>query len=179
MNTAEWLRRALAPAFARIRALASRGVVRLSNDNRRAQTLQVGAMAGETLDPVERFAEFGFVSRPPKGAEVVFLCLGGDRSHAIAIATEFREARPQGLAEGEAGLYATSGSTVVARITLRADGTVEITAPTVTISGDLEVSGEISDVAGALQEMRDVFNAHTHTHGPGPGTTAAPATPMA
>lgn len=184
MHPAEWIRRVLGPITARVKMLATRGVVKLSNDNRRAQTLQVAALAGEVLDPVERFAEFGFVSRPPKGAEVLILCLGGDRAHPIAVATEYREARPQGLAEGETGLYSTSAGSVVARITLHANGTVEITAPTVTISGDLQVSGDVvasgqvSDADGSMTEMRTTFNTHTHHHNAGAGETNVPTQQM-
>jgi phage gp45-like len=178
MHSAEWVRRLLQPVFARVRALASRGVVQLSNDGRRAQTLQIIVDAGPPLDSVERFGEFGFVSRPPKGAEVLVICLGGDRSHPIAVATEYRDARPQGLAEGEAGLYSTSGGSVVARITVRADGSVEITAGTVTISGDVVVAGDVSDPAGSMAEMRQIFNLHTHHHGGAAGETNPPTQPM-
>lgn len=191
MHPSEWVRRLLQPVFARIRTLATRGVVLLSNDNRRAQVLQVGAMAGETLDPVERFGEFGFHSRPPKGAEVLVVCLGGDRSHPIAVATEYREARPQGLAEGDSGLYSASNGAAVVRLTLRANGVLEITAPagvtiagdvtvsgSVSASGDVQAAGDVSDAAGSIAEARGYYNAHTHTHGGSAGTTSPPAPPM-
>lgn len=178
MHPADWIRRVLAPAFARIRALASRGVVVLTNDTRRAQTLQVSAFAGETLDPVERFGEFGFVSRPPPGTEVLIICLGGDRSHPIAVATEYREARPRDMDVGESGLYAAAGGSVVARIRVRPNGVVEISAATLTLTGDLVVEGDISDPAGSMQEMRDTFNLHTHHHGSNAGETNVPTQPM-
>jgi phage gp45-like len=174
VHGAEWIRRLLDPLAARVRALAARGVVRLSDDQQRAQELQVSALAGEVLSKVERFGEFGFVSRPPAGTEVLLISLGGDRGHTIAVATENRDVRPQGLAEGEAGIYAAAGGSVVARITLRADGTVEITAPSVTISGDLVVQGDVSDSVGSLQEFRDAYNAHTHGE---TGGTTSPPTP--
>lgn len=177
MHPSEWIRRLLLPLAARVRNLATRGVIKLSNDNRRAQTLQVRAL-DEVLDPVERFGEFGFVSRPPKGAEVLIICVGGDRNHAIAVATEYRDARPKGLAEGESGLYSTAGGSVAARITLKANGDVEITAGKVTISGDAEVAGDVADALGTMLEMRTIYNSHTHTHGGSAGTTAPPSQPM-
>lgn len=191
MHPSEWMRRLLLPLATRIRTLATRGVVLLSNDATRAQSLQVGALAGETLDPVERFGEFGFTSRPPRGSEVLVVCLGGDRSHPIVVATENREARPRNLAEGDVGLYSAAGGAAVVRLTLRASGVLEITAPGgVTIAGDVSIdgnlsvdgdasaTGDVSDAAGSMQEIRDVFNAHTHTHGGSAGTTSPPTTPM-
>jgi phage gp45-like len=179
MHPSEWVRRLLLPVTTRVRNLATRGVIKLTNDNRRAQALQVFAL-DETLDPVERFGEFGFVSRPPKGAEVLIICVGGDRNHAIAVATEYREARPKGLAEGESGLYSTAGAgSVAARLTLKANGDIEITAGTVTISGDATVAGQVADALGTMQEIRDTFNLHTHHHGGNAGETNPPTQPMA
>lgn len=191
MHPSEWIRRLLAPLVARIRALAVRGVVLLSNDQTRAQTLQVAALAGETLDPVERFGEFGFRSRPPAGAEVLVVCIGGDRTHPIAVATEYREARPRGLAEGDVGLYSASAGAAVVLLTLRANGVLEITAPAgvtiagnvavtgnLTVAGDASATGNVSDAAGSMAEARGYYNAHTHTHGGSAGTTSPPTPPM-
>lgn len=183
MHPADWTRRLLEPLAARVRTMVLRGVGTLTDDSKRAQTVQLKTLGG-TLDPVERFGEFGFVSRAPDGAEYVVVCVGGDRSHPIAVASEYREARPKGLAKGEAGLYAVSGGSVVARITLRAGGVVEIEANSLQLAGDLEVDGDItatgavSDPAGDLAEIRARFNLHTHTHGSGPGTTAPPLPQM-
>jgi len=175
MHPAEWMRRLLEPVAARVRALASRGVVALSDDSRRAQELQITALAGETLQ-AERFGEFGFVSRPPAGAEVLVVCIGGDRGHAIVVATEDRASRPQGLAVGEAGLYAASGGSVVARLTIRASGVVEVEASELRIlgSGSLAAGGDVSDAVGSLAQLRDAYNSHTHAVTTAPGTTSTP-----
>lgn len=175
------------PALDRVKTLAQRGVVRSSDDEKKAQTLVVAVLAGETLSRVERLAHFGFLSRPPAGAEVVILCLGGNRDHPVVISEEDRRVRPSGdLAEGESGLYSSSGSSVQARITLRADGSVEIEAPGgVAVTGDLEASGDleaggnvtagadVADAVGTLAALRSAYNVHTHSDPQG-GSTGPP-----
>lgn len=190
MAALESLARLLAPLLARVKTLAQRGVVRSTDDAKKAQELVVAVLAGETLSRVERFAHFGFTSRPRAGAEVVVLCLGGNRDHPIVVADEDRRSRPAGdLAEGEAGLYSVDGGGAIkARITLRADGSVEVLAPgAVIVTGDAQVSGDldaggnvtaggdVADSVGTLAALRNAYNVHTH---PDPqGGSTGPPTP--
>jgi phage gp45-like len=171
------IRKLVEPALNRVKVLAQRGVVRSSQDAPKAATLEIAVLAGETLREVERFAHFGLTSRPPTGAEVVVLCLGGNRDHPLVVADEDRRARPAGtLAEGETCIYATGG----ARITLRADGSIEVEASgdlTVTgklsVTGDVEATGNVKDAAGTLAALRNAYNVHTHSDPQG-GSTGPP-----
>ena len=60
---------------------------------------------------------------------------------------------------------------------------VDITSPLVEISGNLTVGGDsesggdVSDANGSMQEMRDTYNGHTHNDPQG-GTIPAPNEPM-
>jgi hypothetical protein len=46
-----------------------RGVVQLADDGKKLQLLQLGALAGETIDNAEHFQPYGFSSVPLAGAE--------------------------------------------------------------------------------------------------------------
>lgn len=170
-------RRLIEPVLHRVKLLAQRGVVRASNDATKAQTLEVAVLARETLQEVERFAHFGLTTRPPIGAEVIVLCLGGGRDHPVVVADEDRRARPAGeLAEGETCIYATGG----ARIVLRADGSVEVEAAgdlkvtgKLSVTGDMEASGNVKDLVGTLAALRSAYNVHVHSDPQG-GTTGPP-----
>jgi phage baseplate assembly protein V len=179
----------LRPVARRVALLASRGVVRLSDDAHKLQELQVGLLKGETRGPLERFGEFGWTSRPPVGSEVVALFFGGSRDHGVVVAVEDRNTRPQGLQEGEALAYNAFG----VRILLKADGAIEITAPggvkieapelrlsgSLTVDGSITAGGDVSDAAGSMAEIRQTFNDHTHPGvQTGSGSTGPPVPPM-
>jgi phage baseplate assembly protein V len=178
------IRRLLKPLHRRVMLLVGRGVVRLAQDTPKVQTLQVELLAKEVRDRVERFQEYGFTNVPHPGAEVVVVCIGGNRDHAIAIATEDRRYRPTGLKPGQTEIYDSSGT----RILLGADGTVEVLAakkvtvkcPLVRIEGNLEVTGEITDRAGAegtsMEFIRNRFNQHVHSNPE--GGNVGPAAPQ-
>ncbi len=95
----------LRPIRIAIANTVARGVVKISNDGKRLQVLQLGVLAGEAVDDVERFQEYGFTSNPPAGAEAVALFPGGDRSRGMVVATDDRRYRPRDWELGESGLY--------------------------------------------------------------------------
>lgn len=171
------MRDALERLVWRVKSLALRCLVRSSDDARRALELSVDVLSGESLSRVERFAHYGFTSRPRPGAEAVVLCLGGNRDHPVVIAEEDRTQRPVGtLAEGEVLVYAAGG----ARVHLKADGSVVVTAPAgAVVDGDLEVTGDVtaggdvSDALGKLSGLRAHYNVHVHTDPQG-GSTGPP-----
>lgn len=179
MHPAYWISRLLEPLRTKLNALAVRGVVKGVDNAPRCAELRATGLAGQVLDPVELFQQVGFTSNPPPGAEHATICLGGDRGRAICIATSYREARPTDAAPGEAILYAVAGGAVVAKIAVRANGEVEVTAGKLKVSGDVEALGDVGDgslTTATLALMRQVFNAHTHAETG--GTTAPPSTPM-
>jgi len=177
MGLAENLRRQLEPLASRVRLIVARAVLRALEEGRKVRTLQLAVLKGETMGSVEHFQHFGFSSRPPLGTEVVIVCAGGSRDHAIAIADEHRPSRPAGLlASGEVVVYAEGG----ARVHVKADGSVVITAAGgVEVSADLDAAGNVSaggDVAdgiGTLSALRAAYNIHVHADPQG-GTTGPP-----
>lgn len=164
-----------APIARRVRLMARRAVVKLVYDDTKMQTLQVSIMSGEVRDKVERFQDYGFTSVPFGSAEALTLALGGGTDHLVVIRADDRRYRPTGWAKGEAGMYDHRGQV----IRLMADGTIRIYgASKVRMECDLEVTGniaaggDVSDAAGSMQDMRDVYNGHTHPETG--GTTTAP-----
>lgn len=130
------------PLKRRVLLMVGRGVLSLVNDELTLQSLQVGLLADELRDGVERFQQYGFTSHPHPGAEAVVVFAGGDRSHGLAVAVDDRRYRLRGLAQGEVALYTDEGDTVV----LRRDRTIEVTA-----GAQVTVTAPLVEVAASTQ----------------------------
>lgn len=94
-----------APTKRRVYLMISRAVVALVKDAFKMQELQIKGFAGETMEGVERFQQYGFTSVPHPGAEAVVLSIGGNRSHPVVIAVDDRRYRLKALEGGEVALY--------------------------------------------------------------------------
>lgn len=174
------LAKLLGPMARRLGNLVGRGRIRAVNSTAKMQSLQLGLLAGETKDAVEHFEPFGFTSRPLAGAEHITLFLDGDRSHGVTIVVADRRYRLTGLEDGEAALHDAYGN----KVHLKRDGTldvlasvkVQITSPLVSISGDLQVAGDISAslVTGSTDVVGGGKSLASHTHPAGSGHTGPP-----
>lgn len=156
----------------RVRLMIGRGIVRLVSDAAKLQELQVELLAEEVRGRAERFQDYGFTSHPLAGAEAVVASVGGSRSHLVVIRVDDRRYRVRELEPGEVAIYTDQGD----RIVLQRDGNIlvqgstllRVECPRAEFAGDLHVEGSItceqnvSDAAGSMQEMRDIYNGHTH-----------------
>ncbi len=180
--------RLVAPYARRISNMLARGSVSLVDSGKKMQTLQVHLLAGEVKDGVEHFEPFGFTSCPMPGAEPIAAFMGGDRSHGVVLVVADRRYRITGLQGGEAALHDAFGN----KVHLHLDGTMEmiasakvqITSPLVTMSGNLNVTGNIvaqGDISDhgtkSMSNMRTTYNGHTHTDPQG-GSVAATTSAM-
>ena len=169
-----------------LRGLSVRAVVQGIADAGEVQTIVVETHDGVVRSDVEVLAPFGISSVPPEGAIAVLLALGGDQGDMVALPLPCPSARFGGLAAGETVVHDAAGN----RLHFRNGGLVEVHASTsmavkvggtellveasgVTITGDLVVTGQVSDANGSMQEMRDRYNAHGH-----PGAAGAPSPSM-
>lgn len=110
-------------------------------------------------------AGWGMVCPLAAGDQVLVLPQEGDAEHGVVVGRAYSNAAPPpSSASGELWIVHASGSC----LKLRADGTVSI-------SGDLHVTGDVYDSHGALSHLRATFNAHAHKEPLG-GTTSAPTT---
>jgi phage baseplate assembly protein V len=169
--------RLLAPLKARLANMIARAVVRLVDDGKMMQTVQVEVGADETRDGVERVQNYGFTSVPLDGAEAVVVFVGGRRDHGLAIAVDDRRHRLTGLESGEVAIYTDQGDAVV----IRRGGTIEVTAatkvvlnaPTVELAGDSRAVAKGEDLNIAIVELGTAVAQALATMG------ADPAAPMA
>ncbi len=127
----EQLARWSGPLRRRLAAMVRRAVLELVDDDGGLQRVQLTALAGETLDRVERVQQYGFTGRPKPGATAIVLGLGGNSAHSIVVAVDDRRYRLAGLAEGEVALYDDQGQKIV----LYRDR-VEVEAPKVVVRSD-------------------------------------------
>lgn len=198
------LMRMLEPLRRRIMMTVGRSVIRSVNDDLGRQLAQIEIMKGELRDAVERMQEYGFTSVPHAGADAAVVFVSGNREQGIIIAVDDRRYRLTGLAAGEVAIHDDQGQKVHltrtgivvdtpfdlsaavggdvdvgvgGSVTATVVGAVSVTAPTVSITGNLNVTGsitataDISDASGSMGEMRTTYNSHVHGASSGPTPT--------
>lgn len=147
---------------ARVRLMFGRAIVRLVDDARLAQELQIDLLEDESQDAVEHLQPYGFAAHPHSGAEAVVGCVGGLRSHAIVISVADRRYRLKNLEQGEVGIYDDLGNIVVlkrGKIVITAQSKIEMTAPDgLKITANVEIHGNVS-VDGEVTTTGDVIAA--------------------
>jgi phage gp45-like len=173
-----------------LRSAAAFGVVTAVRDAGEEQVVDVQILPGVVRSGVRVLQPFGFASSPvADGAVVMLIQVGGDPANLAALPATRPGRRFGNLAAGETVVYGEAGQ----RIAMRADGSVEvlsatevritcavhvqITAPTVGVTGDLVVSGDISDQSGlhgTLGALRSDYDVHTHPDPQG-GSTGTPS----
>lgn len=144
----------------RVMMLAGISRVTSQDDSGSVQTIQAQTPMDLRSDTL-RFAEFGFSSGLPPGADVVVLSLGGDRSSQVVVASNHNGFRFTGLKSGEVVIYNQWGQYIklteeyieieangkevkvnnASDVSVQASGTVKINAPETVINGNLTVSG--------------------------------------
>lgn len=145
--------------------MVGRAVLEAVTDSTSMQTVKVTVLDGDTDDEVEHMQPGG-LTHVASGGEGVALSVGGSTEGRVVVCVSKRSARPTGLLPGETALYSEGG--VVIKLT--ATGEVEITgASTVTIDGDLAVTGEVT----AKSDTAPV-NLSTHLHPTAMGPSGAP-----
>jgi phage baseplate assembly protein V len=144
------LRHLLRPIAMRVANTVARGVVQLVDDDKKLQLIQLGVLAGETIDGAEYHQPYGFTSVPLAGAEAVVLFPGGDRAHPLVVAVSDRRHRPVGGEPGQVTMRHYLG----AEVTMLEDGTVEVRSE----SGTATKLPTLAD----YNALRAAFNSHTH-----------------
>lgn len=143
--------------FARkINNMLSRGKLLELKTDSKVPLAKVGLMANEIYDGVEYPQQFGFKSYPPVDSEVITAHFGGNRSHATILNAFKRDLMPDDLESGEVSLYngfhasvkLDKNSNVVIKnenitLTINNDGSIVIDATTISISGSLNIVGDL------------------------------------
>ncbi|MDA8049958.1 MAG: phage baseplate assembly protein [Rhodospirillales bacterium] len=168
--------------FGDVRGIAAWGVVSAVEDGAEAQTVTVQTADGAVRTAVEVAQPFGLASvAPANGALCVLLAVGADPANLVALPVGCPAARMGELAAGEVAIYGADGS----RVHIRAGGTIEVWGAaavkvttqdmtieasqggvqitgTVTVTGDLNVSGNVADGTGTLDRLRQHYDGHVH-----------------
>ena len=161
-----------------------KGVINFSTNSSKMQTAQVEGISGEIADEVERYQQFGFSSYPIKvendgrGTEVIIADVGST-DHRVIIATDDRRYRPITGLPGDVMLYGIhdtpsaehtnatqrivlkeDGSVIVKvnnmKIELLTNGTMNITATTININGNVAFTGNLTS------NGKNISDSHTH-----------------
>lgn len=144
----KYFRRAIAPLKRNVQLMLSRGIVARVDDSSGIKRFQGKILAGETLEDIEVFQEFGFSSRPPRGSEFVLASIGGNREHAIAIATMNRNLRIKNLKDGETVIFDKDGNYVYLKengnIEVKASTKVLVDAPESEFTGNVLIKGNLT-----------------------------------
>lgn len=127
----------------KVRGLVLKALVDSVLDDKGIQLLKVSALAGETIDKVERVQNFGVTSNPPKNSETIIIHVGAAGDHPVAIAVDCADHRPKDLEPGETALYNAHGD----EIRLKKDGGIYIKT-----SGDVTVDQAGSIFLGGSEE---------------------------
>jgi phage gp45-like len=133
----------------------------------------------ETIDNVGVMQIYGLASHAMAGSDATALFIHGHRDNPVIVATGNQQYRLRNLKPGEIALYDNNGSIVKLATNgdveiISASGTVTIAAKngnaTVKITGDLQVTGEITRGEGTSDSV--TLGQHTHDEGakPDPGT---------
>lgn len=151
--------------------------------------LQVRASGLEVADRRVRPQEFGLSSHPPLGSDAALVSVSGDRSSTMVVGVNHQESRPRDLKAGETKLYSQDGKyvyltddggivveargqdvvvnnaknvtwTLSGKLTIVAPGGVELDAPMVKATGDMQDNFQSND--RTMKGMREVFNDHNH-----------------
>lgn len=129
----------------RVRGMVARAIVRLVDDARQAQELQIELLSDESQDAVERFQNYGLTSVPHAGAEALVVFAGGLRSHGVVLAVEDRRYRLTGLQDGEVALFDDLGNVIKLgreRIDVIAVTELRVEAPKVVVQSNNVRLGE-------------------------------------
>jgi phage baseplate assembly protein V len=110
----------------RVMNMVSRGIISQTDDEPGMQNVQVSLLYQEGKTKVERMQNYGFSGHAPGQSEVTVVFIGGGRDHGVIIATDDRDSRMTGLAEGEVAVYSNEGDSIV----LRRDNTIELRTKT-------------------------------------------------
>jgi phage gp45-like len=170
MNPLDLVLRALRPIARRVDNMIARATVKKSDDAKKIQELQIGLLAGEVRDEVERFQNYGFTAVPLEGAEAAVIFVGGRRDHGLAIAVDDRRYRIKSLESGEVCVYNHTG----AKIVFKANGDVEVTPKSgqkLKIASDVEVTGTLT---ASVDVVGNGISLHGHKHAVAGTVAAAP-----
>lgn len=139
--------------LAKLQSTVLRGIVKLVDDKKSTQTVQVELRFDEIADAVELLQPFGVSFSPTLGSEVIVLSVGASQDNLVALNATDRSNRPTDVEEGEGGLYTPSGW----KIFLANDDVVHLAE-----KNAADFVALAAKVNSELDAIRDAYDKHTH-----------------
>ncbi|MBG3877496.1 phage baseplate assembly protein V [Desulfovibrio oxamicus] len=152
-----------------LHGMVARATVRRVDDGPKMQELQVGLLADELADGVERFQNYGFTAHPMPGAEGIAVFVGADRAHGVVIAVDDRRFRLTSLEPGEVAIYTDEGDT----IHLMRDRRIKITTLHLEVDAEEDVTMTTKRYAVTATESATINTPSFTSRGVGEGTCAS------
>ena len=169
--------RLLAPIKNSIRNLVVRGILEAVDDSDGIQVVKATLLKGEPREGYERAQQFGFTSNPPKGSELLFLCIGGKRDNVICIAANDQASRMTGIESGESSQYTSDGSYLILR--LGGNGVLnvenELKLGSESAADPLVRKSDLDAVVSSVNTELGKLATHAHTGVTTGGGTSGPA----
>lgn len=176
--TIEDFKKLIAPLHRRVMHMFAKGVIEKVDDNAEdQQECQVSMLEDEVADDTERMQNYGFVSNPKPGADAFIALMGGNRDHGVIIAVDDRRYRLKGLQSGEVAVYTDEGDKIVLKRGRKIEITtleVNIVAPLVKMSGNLQVTGGITSATATIGGLPFATHRHTEQGDGNPVSTPIP-----
>jgi phage baseplate assembly protein V len=136
----------------KIRLSLGLGIVKLVDDARMVQQVQVKLLNSEVRDGANRYQDYGFTSVPLDGAECIVAAVGGNRSHLVIIRCDDGRHRMKDLQPGESAHFSDEGDFILLRrgriVEIHAGTRVDVTSPIINCSGRVNVATHyrVSDI---------------------------------
>lgn len=143
--------------------MLGRAVVHLVDDGLGIQRVQLGVVAGETVDEGEHFQPYGFSSVPLAGAEALVMFPSGDHGVPLVAVIDDRRYRPRDGEPGEVRVYHKDGAVV----TLLANGDIQVSAKA-------GAKVYLDDGSGPTEALITKSQFDAHVHGAFGGSTTTP-----
>jgi phage gp45-like len=140
----------------RLAAMVGLGKIAGTRDDAPVRVAQVWLSEVETRDQTAMLQQYGFSSRPHPGADTAQICLGGDKSKMVIIATHDQRYFVA-LTEGEVCIHDDLGRSV--KLT-RSGIVINSGGVPVVLNGDLHVTGEVIRGFGGGDQV--TLGAHDH-----------------
>lgn len=148
------INRILEPIRRRIALMLSKAIIDAVDDTTALQLVKLKILKNEVDTEIERPQQYGFSSVPPAGGEAVVAFIGGNRDHAVVIASDDSRHRPRSNTEGDVFVYHKDGTTFIKlsenMINIEADGRqilIDQASDKITITGmadvDIDVTGKL------------------------------------
>lgn len=132
----------------RLQLMIGRCVLAATNDKTSIQELQIEAIAGEVMEKVQRFQNYGLASNVPKGAKGISVSVGSNREDTVVLVLDHPDFRVKNLEDGEVVLFDKLGQ----KIFFKANGTIEVRANEALKVFTKEINAQVERIIATLSE---------------------------